>query len=88
MWYALKYRLDQLGYETGWMFAHAGFRCPRCQGRLVFERSGSGTVRAYCGTSCCVAPDDPLVAIREAVASLYAAAFGEESPDPDQLLEF
>ena len=86
VWYALRYRLDELGYETAWMHAHVGLRCPGCHGRLRFEDDG-GAVRARCGTNCDGTDADRLAAVRETVASLYAAAFDDATVEAEEFLQ-
>ena len=88
VWYALRYRLGEFGYETEWMHAHAGIHCPSCYGRLSFEEDDSGVVRARCGTRCGGTNVDQLAQIRETVASLYNAAFEGPRADPDEILQF
>lgn len=86
VWYALQRRLRDLGYETDWMHAHAGLRCPSCQGRLRFQET-AGDVRAECGTNCDGADADRLAEIRETVASLYAATFEDATAEPEAFLQ-
>lgn len=86
VWYALQQRLAVLGYETGWMDSHGELHCPRCYGRLRFQRSG-GALIARCGTNCDGRHTDMLAELREAVVELYSEAFSDEdiSGDADVL---
>lgn len=89
VWYALKRRLDRMGYDVGWMDAHAQLRCPNCHAALRFELAESGEVVAQCGVDCLARPVEDLTELREVIASLYRAAFDEDDPpDPERFLEF
>jgi hypothetical protein len=88
VWYALQERLRRQGHDVEWMGGHASVSCPRCHGRLRFERPGT-EVRAYCGSNCGGTGVDRLPEIRSVVANLLAAAFGaDEAPDPESVLQF
>ncbi|QLH84035.1 hypothetical protein [Halosimplex pelagicum] len=87
VWFALKHRLASAEYDVEWMNDHATLRCPHCAGRLRYRRTPGGVV-ATCGVDCDGSGGDALAAIRETVASLYAAAFDADPPETDALLQF
>lgn len=87
VWYALKHRLDEKGYDVEWMDGHAQLWCPRCHSRLRYAADGLGELRAWCGVDCTGRPAECLTDIREIVASLYRGTFDEEpSPDAEEFL--
>lgn len=88
VWFALKCRLDRTGHDVAWMDDHVALRCPNCHGRLRFGADPDGTVRAACGTDCDGTSEDRLERTREAIASLYGAAFEDSPPAVDDLLQF
>lgn len=85
VWFALKHRLERAGHDVAWMGACATPRCPRCHGRLRYDRVGDDVV-ARCGTRCGDDGRDRLPEIRDTVATLYAAAFDDRPTD--DLLRF
>lgn len=88
VWYALAERLDRLGFDVRWMSAHVEPRCPRCAGRLKYERTAADELVARCGTDCTDDRSDRLAEIRETVVGLYGRAFEDdtsERPSVDDL---
>ncbi|WP_223270958.1 MULTISPECIES: hypothetical protein [Halomicrobium] len=87
VWLALAHRLREYDHEVAWMYDHVTIRCPDCHGRLAFVAIRDGPVLGRCGTNCDGLGGDRLEAIRSLLASLYAAAFDEETPSPEQFLQ-
>jgi hypothetical protein len=88
VWYALAERLDRLGFDVQWMNAHVEPRCPRCAGRLKYERTTTDELVGRCGTDCTDDRSDRLDEIREIVVDLYGRAFevdASEHPSVDDL---
>lgn len=87
IWYALQRRLSEVDYDTEWMDVHVEPRCPRCHGRLKYERYDTGEVSAHCGTRCTGRKVDHLTEIRETIATLYSRAF-DDTRTPEEFLQF
>lgn len=74
VWVALQECLARRGFDVDWMAGHATARCPRCAGRLRWERGPTDEPRPRCvGT--CDADAGLLDALHEEVRTLYARAF-------------
>lgn len=87
VWYALRRRLAESGFEAEWMHTHAEFRCPHCHGDLKYGRDDNGNVYALCGTNCTEDKANQLRTIREIIASLYFRSF-TDSIDIETFLQF
>ncbi|WP_049903645.1 hypothetical protein [Halococcus agarilyticus] len=75
VWLALSARVREAEHDADWMLAHVAIRCPRCHGRLSYERLGSETIHAACGTDCTDDSADRLAEIETLARDLYARAF-------------
>lgn len=87
VWYALRCRLEDRGYDVDWMDAHADPRCPSCGSHLVYREVDGGDVRGLCPTNCTGDGRNRLPEIRRTIATLYRRAFGEET-DSEAILRF